>query len=329
MISPPRLNHGYLFQISTAMSLVPVSDIYYDLSLAPPQFWQHVRSDGGDIRIFDRLGIPCPRQVTGFDKVGNKGSLYLKVGNGAPYSIAYGNTSLLEPSPSDPLGSYHVWEASAKGIYHLEDQYDSTSNQHNGTLSVPPPSSVTAKIKDGYEWPSDSLHEEFINMGDVPDFNFTSGFTLHCWCYILSDAGFAPVDSALMSKITDVSYLGYMMWKKQVTSNIQLYINSSSRIASPNLPALAWHHLVATWDGTTLNFYTNSVPATPVSYGVAPASSGRPFQIGQYLTAGLAYTILDEVRVYSRALSSAEVGVMFSNQDNPASFWITGPEMLS
>ena len=44
----------YAFSITTDSSLVehPNTNLYYDLSLAPDEFWDHVRRDGGDIRVY-------------------------------------------------------------------------------------------------------------------------------------------------------------------------------------------------------------------------------------------------------------------------------------
>ena len=54
------------------------SDLYYDLSLAPADFWSKVRSDGGDIRVTTQDGVTqIPREVSGFDYAGNKGSLFI------------------------------------------------------------------------------------------------------------------------------------------------------------------------------------------------------------------------------------------------------------
>jgi hypothetical protein len=75
------------------------TDQYYDLSLAPAGFWAHVRSDGGDIRIFAQDGVtPLPREVSGFDPVGQLGSLFIGSAGNASLFLA-------TDSPSDTSGT--------------------------------------------------------------------------------------------------------------------------------------------------------------------------------------------------------------------------------
>jgi hypothetical protein len=52
------------------------NDLYYDLSLAPSDFWNQVRSDGGDIRVTAQDGTTqLAREVSGFDYAGHSSDL--------------------------------------------------------------------------------------------------------------------------------------------------------------------------------------------------------------------------------------------------------------
>jgi hypothetical protein len=74
------------------------------------------------------------------------------------------------------------------------------------------------------------------------------------------------------------------------------------------LPANAWTHLATTYDGTHLRLYVNAtqVGSRPVSGAVA--GSAQPLRIGGNAVWGDHFAgRIDEVRIYGRALSQAEI----------------------
>jgi PKD repeat protein len=74
------------------------------------------------------------------------------------------------------------------------------------------------------------------------------------------------------------------------------------------LPINAWTHIATTYDGTTLRFYVNGgqVSSAGVSGGIT--TSANPLQIGGDAIYGQYFRgVIDEVRIYSRALSPLEI----------------------
>src|SRR5204863_3719140 len=74
------------------------------------------------------------------------------------------------------------------------------------------------------------------------------------------------------------------------------------------LPLNAWSHLAATYDGSAVRLYLNGaqVASTPAS-GAAQTSSS-PFRIGGDSVWGEYFKgLIDEVRVYNRALTAAQI----------------------
>ena len=75
------------------------------------------------------------------------------------------------------------------------------------------------------------------------------------------------------------------------------------------LPTSAWSHLALTYDGAALRLYLNGtqVGSTPAT-GALPLNSG-PLRLGGTAVSGQRFAgQLDEVRVYDRGLSAAEIG---------------------
>jgi hypothetical protein len=83
------------------------------------------------------------------------------------------------------------------------------------------------------------------------------------------------------------------------------------------IPVNRWTHLALIYDGTTLQLYVNGVQAASqtrtrtvsIQSNVGPLSIGGNRLYGQFFRG-----IIDEVRVYNRALSPAQIRI---NMNNP------------
>ena len=76
-------------------------------------------------------------------------------------------------------------------------------------------------------------------------------------------------------------------------------------------PIDAWTFLAATFDGTNFGFYTNGVLAA-TGTGTLGAPSSDPLEIANSGTCDQYFTgLIDEVRIYNRALSYEEVGQLY------------------
>lgn len=74
------------------------------------------------------------------------------------------------------------------------------------------------------------------------------------------------------------------------------------------LPAGVWSHVATTYDGTTHRLYVNGTQVAAVARSGKLATSGQPLRIGGNTVFNEWFTgTLDEVRVYNRALSAAEL----------------------
>ncbi len=74
------------------------------------------------------------------------------------------------------------------------------------------------------------------------------------------------------------------------------------------LPTGAWTHLAATYDGTTLRLYVNGAQVAQLAVAGSIPTSNSPLRIGGNAIWGEWFNgLIDEVRVYNRALSAAEI----------------------
>jgi hypothetical protein len=81
-----------------------------------------------------------------------------------------------------------------------------------------------------------------------------------------------------------------------------------------SVPAGAWHHLVGTYNAAKKNmtFYFDGMQADTVSGVNPPPYGAQALMIGS----GMQNASLDDVRVYSRALSPSEVRQLYNNPFN-------------
>ena len=78
------------------------------------------------------------------------------------------------------------------------------------------------------------------------------------------------------------------------------------------LVADEWYHAAVTWDGTTIRLYLNGVEENNWAGGTLSTPSADTFQIAcNYAATRLFDGMLDDVRLYSRALCASEVTAIY------------------
>jgi glucose/arabinose dehydrogenase len=78
-------------------------------------------------------------------------------------------------------------------------------------------------------------------------------------------------------------------------------------ISTATMTAGQFRHLACTWDGTTLTVYIDGVPDGSIPQTLTPAGNTSPLFIGQSGGVDRLSGVVDEVRVYNRALNQAEL----------------------
>jgi len=158
-----------------------------------------------------------------------------------------------------------------------------------------------------------------IDAGANSSLNLASGaFSLACWCYPKSTAG-APV---MVAKRDSVSpNVGFLLGYSVVTSQKFYFQNKQS--SGPTATAVEsnahainnWYFVVATVDGSgNYALYINGSSENPSSGAISGANSSD-FVIGAiYPNASQSFNgYLDEVGVWSRAITSTEVTSLYNS----------------
>ena len=145
-----------------------------------------------------------------------------------------------------------------------------------------------------------------VTVAHASDLNLTTGMTLEAWVFPTTTSGVRDILIKEGSGV-DIYNLYARNWRGRPESNI--LTGGTNRTAEGTaLAANAWTHVAGTYDGTTLRLYINGVQAASTTVSGPIASSTGPVRIGGNSLWGEYFQgRIDEVRIYNRALSQAEI----------------------
>jgi Concanavalin A-like lectin/glucanases superfamily/Fibronectin type III domain len=144
-----------------------------------------------------------------------------------------------------------------------------------------------------------------------------AGFTVAMW--VFTD-NFQRSDQQFLSKANGTSEQAsdWMLGFNSRRLRFRLKTNGvTTTLTAPSgqLPRRTWYHATATYDGARMRLYMNGVEVNSVAKSGAVAMNANvPLNLGRN-PAGSNHVdgMLDDVRIYNRALTPAEIGALMSN----------------
>jgi hypothetical protein len=202
--------------------------------------------------------------------------------------------------------------------------YDSSGNGNSGTWSGTQ-SGTTDWYSAGKVGPYAGHFNgtnNYVNIGNAALLNFTNTnpFSACAW---VNNAGTGPTDGEIVTKNSAVS--PYQGWSFSINSGV-LYVyltNTATNVivvkSGSTISASTWTHVCFTYSGSSnasgVLFYINGAPVTNTI--VTNALTGTiattgSVNIGTYGTGtgGFITGLIDDVRVYNRALMPGEIALM-------------------
>jgi chitodextrinase len=144
---------------------------------------------------------------------------------------------------------------------------------------------------------------------DLPDLGrfYKLGFTLEAWVKKTS----AKSDVGIVGTWNAAQNGGPMLWIDNALSHYYLTLNagSSNYVDSGQGPVAGqWQHIAATYDGSTARVFVNGTQVASQPFTANAGDSGN-WRIGAYgpTPAGFFDGLIDEVRIYDRALTAAQI----------------------
>jgi glucose/arabinose dehydrogenase len=140
---------------------------------------------------------------------------------------------------------------------------------------------------------------DWVTVADGPSLDLTKALTLEAW---VRPSARGARSVLVKERGTRLSYGLY------ARPSGHLFTTAEHALRGPALRLHSWSHLAMTWDGSTVRVYVNGRRASSHALtGTALASRG-PLRIGgNAIWPEFLRGVIDEVRVYDRALSATEI----------------------
>jgi hypothetical protein len=176
-----------------------------------------------------------------------------------------------------------------------------------GTNTAGPTINATGKIGTGYTFDGT---DDYVTVADHATLKPAAAVTVEAWFKVSSFGG--NVDCLLEKGGTTAGNHGYaVVFRSAGRMAFGLADGSTNYVLEGVKAGLgdgAWHHVAAVWDGSTMYLYVDGVLDASRAAAPTTITGTRALTIGSIGGASdWTSATLDEVRVYDRALSAAEV----------------------
>jgi len=209
----------------------------------------------------------------------------------------YTATYVAVPEPSSGIvAAYGFEEGSGTSTA------DASGNGNAGVLSAT--SWVTAgKFGSALSFDGSSSR---VSVNDAPSLDLTDSLTIEAW---VSPRALSNWNAVALKERT--GGIVYSLYANDVSDRPvgQLDIDGEQNAyGTGTLPPNSWTHLASSWDGNTLRLYVNGIQVGTKAVSGTLANSSGPFSIGGNEVWGEHFSgLIDELRLYNRALSATEV----------------------
>jgi concanavalin A-like lectin/glucanase superfamily protein len=190
---------------------------------------------------------------------------------------------------------------------------DSSGNNLNGTI-VGDPMCLRGVV--GTALSFDGV-DDYFEVGDAPPLHSISGyytFSLASWINIRewSADSFGGWFN-LIDKYESAGDFGWIFFAHRATASLVLQTNGGGAGCPFLAPLHEWLHLAITFNGTDAVFYVNGEPECQASASPNLSATG-PLYVGFSPSGGDDFLngLLDELRLYNRALALSEVRELFA-----------------
>ncbi|HET8754993.1 MAG TPA: LamG-like jellyroll fold domain-containing protein [Solirubrobacteraceae bacterium] len=204
--------------------------------------------------------------------------------------------SFTAPPAGTPVAAYDFNVGSGTALA------DVTGNGHTGTLIGP---SWSTAGRTGAALSFDGVNDS-VRIDDAGDLDLTTGMTLEAWVRPTALGSWRTV--LFKEQPTHMTYALYASTDNgRPTGQAHVGGERNARAAAA-LPVNTWTHLATTYDGAGLRLYVNGTQVAATALTGAMAISTGPLKIGgNGLWSEWFAGLIDDVRVYDRALSASEI----------------------
>jgi hypothetical protein len=180
--------------------------------------------------------------------------------------------------------------------------HDVSANANNGTLQGGAAWTASGKYGNAILFNGTN---GYVNVANAPSLQLASALTLEAW---INPSLLNGVWRDVIYKANDNYYLVADSTSSKPATGGSTF--GGALFGTGALTTNTWTHLAGTYDGITVRLYVNGVQVSSRAQTGPIAVSANPLQIGGDSVYGQYFQgSIDEVRVYNRALSAAEIQV--------------------
>jgi hypothetical protein len=194
-----------------------------------------------------------------------------------------------------PVAAYSFNEGSGPVVT------DATGNGNTGTLNGV--AWTSGKFGGGLSFNGTS---NWITVQSSSFLNLTTSMTLEAW---VNPSALSVWRTVVMKESSNG--LIYSLYASDTSSHPSGFIRRTSDVNATSttaLPLNTWTHLATTYDGATLRLFVNGVQAASRAITGSIVTSSSPLRIGGNAVWGEYFSgVIDEVRIYNRALTAAQI----------------------
>jgi len=215
-------------------------------------------------------------------------------------ATTYTATYKPEAAPTGLVLAYGFEETSGSAVN------DSSPAKNNGTAVGGPVSVATGRF--GRALSFDGVNDK-VEVPDSASLELANALTVEAWAQPKSSRLHAPI----VAKETSSYYTYKLEAGGEVKGIPEGFISDvpwswEDAEDTKALPNGVWSHLAMTYDGTNMKLYVNGVLVS-TRIAAKPTVNGLKLMIGSYKTSYFFEGLIDEVRIYNRALSVGEIGL--------------------
>lgn len=222
-----------------------------------------------------------------------------------------------------------VFESSLVGYWKMDDgtgniATDSSGNDNHGTLMPASPDWTSdGKINGALDF--DGI-DDYVEIPDDPTLDITDEITIMAWLYSESwdeDSYPSPDDTTENGIITKAGDEDWGVWNlhyKTTDEGFRFEVSLDGTGVSvfeetPSTSLNTWYHIAGVYDGSEIILYINGVPSDSAPATGLIDTNNEPLRFGKQFWWDDHYSMwdgkIDEVKIYSRALSDAEIQAEF------------------
>jgi hypothetical protein len=157
---------------------------------------------------------------------------------------------------------------------------------------------------------------DLVSVAHNSRLNLAGGMTIEAWVRPTTLTSWRSIVLKERS-----SALAYGLWANNNLDRPTARIFTSSDLAASGtaqLPLSTWSHLAMTWNKSTLRLYVNGTQVASRSTSGSLATGTGALRFGGHALANEFFSgLIDEIRIYRRALSASEIGTDMNRPVKP------------